>query len=427
MLQNPTLFKGCNCVKSRCIKAYCECYAAGRACAGICCCKDCANEHGVRPAHPAVPVPDADLASLAAPLASLSQSASAAAAQPLAMPPPLAPLAASRALVSTSTLVRAPHGTTAAAESDGESAAPAGLRRGPRTAATAALDKRQNLDDLIAAAEVVEASELPASALHQLLSPGWAHMRPGAAELHVQCDGPPQRPAAPPPPPLPTPWHAERAGLAQSAPKRLRRATCDEAATAPPQTCFLLPAGTPVDNAMRYSVAPCGVDPAAEYSGATVQLQHGSGSYAVPRVQISGAAPHVSTDALAANLGSDESVRDACARLAASPPRALAGRSSGALAPVDADADACALACGHELGYLMAPEGRADDPRQRQFYRPVPVEVSAEEGRPRRPGSVLLVPQQAMTRAGALVVACWLRERQGHCCAVLRSDRVQLS
>ena len=400
IVQNPTVSKGCNCVKSRCIKAYCECYAAGRACAGICCCMDCANEHGVRPKQAAVQVPDADFCSLAAPAACLSQGASVAAVQPLAV----APLAPNRRVASTSTVPRLSRPSSrATSESDGESAAvvPAGLRHAPHAAATMPQEKRHNLDDLIAAAEVVEASEVPPGALQQLLSPGWALPRPGAASMHVHCDAPaPQsQPAlcAPAPPmPLPAPWPAGRSDLPQSAPKRLRRATHSEADAAAPQTVFLLPAGTPVDSAMHYTVAPCDVDPCAEYSGATVQLQHGAGNCGIPRLHISDATAPSGRAELAAAARADESVRDACARLAASPPRVRAPQgTTAALIQPDADAKACTLDRGRELGYLVAPEAHGGGARQGHTYRPVPVGLSAEAGRPPRPGSVLLLPQSA--------------------------------
>lgn len=43
--------KGCKCKKSMCAKNYCECYQAGMACTDRCRCKECHNEHGVKPAR----------------------------------------------------------------------------------------------------------------------------------------------------------------------------------------------------------------------------------------------------------------------------------------------------------------------------------------------------------------------------------------
>ena len=40
---------GCNCIKSRCLKKYCECYAAGRGCEDNCNCIGCKNPPGQRP------------------------------------------------------------------------------------------------------------------------------------------------------------------------------------------------------------------------------------------------------------------------------------------------------------------------------------------------------------------------------------------
>ena len=41
---SATAREHCNCKNTRCLKLYCVCYAAGRACVASCTCKDCAND-----------------------------------------------------------------------------------------------------------------------------------------------------------------------------------------------------------------------------------------------------------------------------------------------------------------------------------------------------------------------------------------------
>jgi Tesmin/TSO1-like CXC domain, cysteine-rich domain len=50
--------KGCKCIKSRCVRKYCECFASGVSCHGMCICVECRNPYGARKAKPSRPHQD---------------------------------------------------------------------------------------------------------------------------------------------------------------------------------------------------------------------------------------------------------------------------------------------------------------------------------------------------------------------------------
>ena len=77
---------GCTCTRSRCLKRYCDCFAAGEACAPSCRCVDCGNSGGPRPA---LAPPPPDLARVAA--AGFAAARARLAAAPPAAPVPIAP------------------------------------------------------------------------------------------------------------------------------------------------------------------------------------------------------------------------------------------------------------------------------------------------------------------------------------------------
>jgi hypothetical protein len=196
-------------------------------------------------------------------------------------------------------------------------------------------ERRHNLDDLIAATEVVEAAEAapptaPAPAEHsdrKLLSSSWEDLLPTRADLlrlsqvrstyNDEWGGPLDgvrgaNTAAAPSNGLaryedPAVYrrgrgllpglHADSLATLEQQQHVLRRAVTNEAAMAPPQACFLLPAGTPLDRRLRYVVTPCIVDPLAEHAGKTISMvpaEEQGGTAGLPHLVVCSQAAHPS-------------------------------------------------------------------------------------------------------------------------------------
>ena len=134
---------------------------------------------------------------------------------------------------------------SAQADSDGASGepsrdAPACSAAGPQLPA-----KRRGLDDLVAAVDVIEADAIRGPPLWRPLRSDWGHLlapqQRGSRPVDTQPGGAPQ--AAWAAPPL----------------RRLRRASAAEEAGGTSRTCYLLPAGTPVDCSEQYTVRECDI------------------------------------------------------------------------------------------------------------------------------------------------------------------------
>lgn len=216
-MQNPVIVRGCNCLRSRCLKCYCECFAAARACLNICCCKDCENVYGIRPvssnaarAHPATL--DLSGADDAPPLK----------VDPFPKPSPRNPCPA---------LHQQPPETSRADSQDTSAG-----QRGAAATATQLPAKRRGLDNLFAAVDAVEGdTHAQKPRLWQPLSPTWDHLLPFK-------------------PSDTTTTSARRVHQAAQPVHCLRRAATAEEAAMAPRTCYLLPAGTPLDNRAQYTV-----------------------------------------------------------------------------------------------------------------------------------------------------------------------------
>ena len=464
-MQNPLVAKGCKCTKSRCVKGYCECFAAGRGCLAICCCTDCANVLGVRPR-----VSDEELASLTQQdVAKLSQGQpklafkrSPEADLPVPVPVPVpAPVPASeptktdseatikpavsaRKLTGRQRAVRAAAASVArrsrAMQDASESLGPYNSSESDDGGVVPAppAPRRHGLDELIAATEAV-AAHVPAQAAHvatdpkhperNLLSGAWDDLLPSSTHLRGKRSASAAARSSPA-----TPADGSAAHF-------LRRAVPAEAAAGPPQTCFLLPAGTQIDMHARYVVTPVVMGAPGGQAGVGAGATHGAhvgGAERCPQAAqgIDDPSPasllthHTWPHGRDAGAHGSERARQPyngaqavgafeldepgaherdCARRAAQPHETPGVSSSTAAQPrrgmhaegyAAGASHACAggsPAAGSRLAYLMSPQcepgtstgagGRA------QTFRPTPVHVRGA------PGSFLLMP--CTTAAGA--------------------------
>jgi Tesmin/TSO1-like CXC domain, cysteine-rich domain len=238
LLQNPVVAKGCNCIRSRCLKGYCECFAAARSCVRLCSCVSCANVYGARPDQPGRdaaclhPVPSAPVPAVK--LTKLSQSK---------------PKPGPRSARQQSARSRLQDDTQSRDEAPLKQQ---GTQYEQAQARDGLLAKRQGLDSLVAAAAAVEGDECAPAApamhsitqvhplAHQLCSPAWDCLLP-AAPLQAWRDAAGLHPAG-------------AGSTASAAVTHLRLALPEEEAQAQPRVCYLLPAGTLLDSRISYTV-----------------------------------------------------------------------------------------------------------------------------------------------------------------------------
>ena len=250
-LQNPVVVKGCNCLRSRCLKGYCECFAAARSCMRLCCCVSCANTFGTRTeaaANDAESTP-VDTAAHAAPEATLPPVIFTELSRNRSRP---ARRAVSRQLEADDDNSAAP------ASARSGSAPPPSLKRTDSASREHLIGKRQGLDNLVAAAAAVEADKRSGAAVsaagaasRQLQRPAWDRMLEQHAELQAGYEAPADRAAAPQP-----------SGALQTL--RLRRTSAQETGAIQPQVCYMLSAGVDLKASTHYTVqAGEIVDPAA--------------------------------------------------------------------------------------------------------------------------------------------------------------------
>lgn len=228
------------------------------------------------------------------------------------------------------------------------------------------VEQRQKLEELIAAAEIVEANGAKGGGL-PLLSPGWSDVRPSAASSrrlphHVQ--------------PIPLLGVSRST---QDGKDGAKHASPQETPPALTELCSFLPPGQAGHTAMCYTIRACALDPTAIHEGVKVHLDGASDGASIPTLLCGSPRrglkrSHLEGECLLADQSGSPS-QEPCETTAIPP-------------------DTGEAATGGVLGFLINPisTGPLPDPST-TVYAPVSVKISSESNEAQPSTALLLMPQ----------------------------------
>jgi hypothetical protein len=286
------------------------------------------------------------------------------------------------------------------------------------------LEQHQKLEELIAAAELVEAHGAQKGGSLPLLSPGWSNICPAAAGLSTlksvqTSQAPPSLPLCSGALQIPVPTVCGSAKTAAGDPKPPRCRSPEDSPPVDMQAGCFLPPGHVGSTIVRYTVRACAVDPTAIHEGATLHIAAFEGA-SMPHLSLDSPCSE-SKDRLAAKhsdekgtWGRDDSeghlgIECPVTELGGSLSNKPCSTARGALPQCSAAKDGRSVEAARNEGpepvghvkatrslmaFLISPviTSLELDPSN-TLYAPVPVKVSTKGGKAQHSAAMLLMPQ----------------------------------